>query len=380
MRWLITNNVIDLFARGNQELFHSAFIAWLLDEDGSHGLGPRFLREFISKLPANIADHLTGSLVVRTEYRRGASRFDILLEPHSASASFKGLVLENKIKSFGNAVQLRKYTDQGYDVVILAFLSETLDDAAKKSYPIVKYSDVNDVLQKLLPLDPANHYQFLVQEYHTFLAQTLSSYESIVQYCNGSVSPSDFRAKLNLCLSSSVLRDNDIRTYSYYYYYLLAEYIRQSAPDLVFGTRTYTEAERDKKNTKWEFEKNLQGPPYMEAIIYSPCDTPPWKLHNKLDLITASELVQIAPRIEVWLDLCKIASLNDPNPIVGTLMLGTWSPKLKQTLKTDQYYASKLKPKPRANRNFHCESLSLHDIQFETIVERIRCALQLIFH
>lgn len=377
-RWLTTNNIIDLFARGNQELFHSAFIAWLLDEDGSHGLGPRFLREFISKLPANIADHLTGSLLVRTEYRRGNSRFDILLEPHPTSASFMGLVLENKIKSFGNAVQLRKYMDQGYDVVILAFLPETLDDAAKNSYTVMKYSDINSILQRLR-LDPTDHYQFLVHDYRTFLAQTLSTYESIARYCNGSISLSDFRKELKTGSSSSVVRDNDVRTYSYYYYYLLADYIRQSEPDLVFGTCTYAEAERDDENTKWELEKNLQGPPYMEALIYWPCDTPPWKLHDKLALINTSAPVQIAPRIELRLDPCKIANSTAPDPEVGTLMLGTWSPELKDYLKNNEPYKSRLN-KLNARRNFHCEHLALSNIQFGSIVNRIREVMKLIFN
>jgi PD-(D/E)XK nuclease superfamily len=134
----MTTNVIDLFSRGNQELFHSAFIAWLLDEHGSHGLSSGFLEAFTAGLPAQIADRLTVPLAVRTEWRSGGSRFDILLEPRSASPAstpFKGLVLENKIKSFGEAVQLDRYLAQGFDVLVLALLPETLDDTAKRNYP-----------------------------------------------------------------------------------------------------------------------------------------------------------------------------------------------------------------------------------------------------
>jgi len=230
-------NVIDLFARGNQELFHSAFIAWLLDEHGSHGFGSRFVGEFTSRLPAQIAGRLTEPLAVRTEYRSGGSRFDILLESRSPSpTSFKGLVLENKIKSFGNAVQLDKYLAQGFNVLVLALLPETLDDAARRCYPVVTYSLVQDILDRL-PLDPTNHYHFLVREYRAFLKETLSTYELIARYCNGDVSPSEFRGAVKTALSGSVLRDNDVRTYSYYYYHLLARHIRHSAPDLAFGTR-----------------------------------------------------------------------------------------------------------------------------------------------
>jgi hypothetical protein len=248
---------------------------------------------------------------------------------------------------------------------------------ALSSYPFVTYSLVRDVLQRL-PLDPANHYHFLIENYRDFLAKTLSTYDLIARYCNGETPLSEFREGAKTALSGSVLRDNDIRTYSYYYYHRLAEYIEHSAPDLVFGTRTYSAAERDNENTKWYYEKNMQGRPFMEAILFRPCDTPPWKLHRVIASIKTSEPIQIAPRIEVWLDLNRIVKADDVDP-VGSLMLGTWSREVKQTLRTREPYTSILTRRPRADRNFHYESLPLSDIRFERIVARIRCALRLIF-
>jgi len=35
-------NLIEIFARGNQELFHSAFFAWLLDNKAPHNLKRTF--------------------------------------------------------------------------------------------------------------------------------------------------------------------------------------------------------------------------------------------------------------------------------------------------------------------------------------------------
>lgn len=375
----MTNNVIDLFAKGNQELFHSAFIAWLLDENGSHGLKDRFLKEFKSKLPGDIRDRLPDSLNVLTEYQDGRLRYDILLKPRSKSAnSFKGLVLENKIKSFCNTLQPKKYKAAGFDVVVLALLPETVDLDTGKECTVIDYSDINQILQGL-DVDPADHYQFLVREYCDFLTQTLSTYESIRQYCSGNILLPDFRAKLKTCLSNSILRDNDIRTYSYYYYYLLAEYIGKSAPDLIFGTRTYAEAERDKQNTKWLFEKNVQGPPYIEAIIDCRADTPYWKLPDDLAQINETEPFKIAPRIEVNFDLKRILDAKEPeDPSMGKLMLGTWSPTLKEHLKNNESYKSKLN-KLNARRNFHSESLVLSDIPFGSIVTKIRQGLQLIF-
>ena len=117
----------------------------------------------------------------------------------------------------------------------------------------------------------------------------------------------------------------------------------------------------------------------MEALIYWPCDTPPWKLHDELALINTSAPVHRAPRIELRLDPCKIASSIASDPEVGTLMLGTWSPELKNYLKNNPPYKSKLN-KLNAKRNFHREQLKLSDIQFDLIVNKIRELLKLIFN
>src|SRR5262245_9840037 len=101
----MSRNVIDIFARGNQELFHSAFLAWLMDDHESHGLGKSFRSRFISRLRMGSGYDPDGEYEVATEYRSGHSRFDIILRPKDPAKQVKGLVLENKIKSFGIHLQ-----------------------------------------------------------------------------------------------------------------------------------------------------------------------------------------------------------------------------------------------------------------------------------
>jgi hypothetical protein len=115
----MSRNVIDIFARGNQELFHSAFLAWLLDRHENHGFGNSFCSRIIGLLRGNSGHDPDKEYVVATEYRSGRSRFDIILRPKDPASAVKGLVLENKIKSFGNHLQLDKYKDEGYDVAVL---------------------------------------------------------------------------------------------------------------------------------------------------------------------------------------------------------------------------------------------------------------------
>ena len=45
-----TPNSFEVLGITNAEIRHSNFLAWLLDPNGNHGMGDKFLREFVSKL------------------------------------------------------------------------------------------------------------------------------------------------------------------------------------------------------------------------------------------------------------------------------------------------------------------------------------------
>ena len=44
------STMIDVLRRGNQELFHSSMIGWLLDPNAEHGFGSAFLSAFSALL------------------------------------------------------------------------------------------------------------------------------------------------------------------------------------------------------------------------------------------------------------------------------------------------------------------------------------------
>jgi hypothetical protein len=372
-------NIIDLFAKGNQELFHSSFIAWLLDENGSHGLGRRFLNAFATLLAPEVAARLNGPLAVHTESTLGRSRFDILLSPKVPEATeHRGVVLENKTKSFGTAIQLGKYREQGFAVVALVLLPETLDDESHKSFPVVHYAQIRDLL-KSLTLESGNHYHFLIAQYAQHLTDTLAVFESLDKYCRGDVPSSQFREMLKELPAAVSARDNDIRTFTYYYYHSLARHITSAERDLVFGTLGYEGAEQQKENTRWLYEKNMQGPPFMEALIHRPADMRSWRLQDPLRDIAEQHNAVIAPRVEVWLDMGRIADDPDADLEIGHLVLGTWTSELQQILRTRQPYASSLRRRPKAKRNFHCEPLRISDLPYARASDRIRGALRLVF-
>jgi PD-(D/E)XK nuclease superfamily len=243
----MSRNVIDIFARGNQELFHSAFLAWLMDDHESHGLGKSFRSRIISRLGENCGYDPNGEYKVATESRSGESRFDIILWPTGATRQGKGLIFENKIKSYGNHLQLDKYKGAGYDVAVLALLPETLDEDTKQRYQVLTYKTIRDVLNEV-PLNPEDPHQFLVIQYRSFLERTLATYSAISDYCSGTVESDAFFERLGRAVEGLTFGDNDIRTFNYFYYYRLAEFIKYSARDLAFGDCAYDAAEKQKAN------------------------------------------------------------------------------------------------------------------------------------
>src|ERR1700722_7534547 len=112
--------IIDILRKGNQELFHSSIIAWLLDPNGEHGYGAGFLDAFArlveEKGDSRFQAALQASPAVKitTEAPGRKSRYDIKLEIGSTL-----VVIENKTKSLGDDPQFEKYMSANTVLVAL---------------------------------------------------------------------------------------------------------------------------------------------------------------------------------------------------------------------------------------------------------------------
>jgi hypothetical protein len=372
----LKDNIINIFCRGNQELFFSAVMTWLLDPKGSHGLGNAFFHELIPHMKINQPDKFIHGYEVIREFRDGNSRFDILITPKNVdSKTHKAIVIENKTKSFGDHLQLDKYMSQGYDVVVLSLLPETLDSETKNIYTVIEYKTIVSIL-KSFALDNSNGYQFIINQLISYINNTLIIFELIKELGNGLLLPSQFLTKFIDITAYLDLRDNDIRTLNYFYYYCFSEYLKVNEKDLIFGELDYADAESQGKNTCWYYEKNMQGIPFMEAIIWQPLErTSPWRMHDVFLPLFNQEPFQIAPRIEVWLDP-RYLSENENK--AGEIMLGTWSDTLKKYFKEQEPYKSILQPK--GSRNFHREFVGLPDLPFMKLANRLRSLIKNIFN
>jgi PD-(D/E)XK nuclease superfamily len=364
-------NLVSVFSRGNQELFHSAFLAWLLRPTAAHGLGGSFLREVVRRLPLSYSEYgdRSGECDVKTEFRERRSRFDIRVSLPNSAPERRGLIFENKVKSFGNHLQLDAYQARGYQVAVFVLLPETLDAESRSRYPVVHYKNILEILRSL-PLRRENCYHFMTLQYAEFLEHTTVVFDVLREFMRGTLDAATFRGRLTDRVQGMDFSDNDIRTFSYFYYQNFADYLKLEAADLWFGDADYQEGEKGRINTRWLCEKNMQGPPFMEAILYNPFDPKlSWRMHDQFRALFAETPFRIAPRVELRLDPVRLAVAEDRTE-VGKLMLGTWSNDLRQMLREKEPYKSRFKP--FGSRNFDKQPVCLADLPFSRLADRIR--------
>jgi hypothetical protein len=123
----------------------------------------------------------------------------------------------------------------------------------------------------------------------------------------------------------------------------------------------------------------MQGPPFMEVLLHAPLKPNDcWTLRSDFSPLFEREPFQLAPRIELWLDPRRITKDRDQNSAVGYLMLGAWGDQFKATMRTKERYRSMFKRS--GQRNFHREILRVRDLPFESLSNRLRTILALLFN
>src|SRR5262249_20714085 len=153
------------------------------------------------------------------------------------------------------------YEQAGNDVALLVLLPETVEERARTTYPTITYAEIAGILQAF-PLKPDNHYHFLILEYLKHIEVTTGVYAALLQWMSGHLTMEALSDPVTAVLSEqATISDNEIRTYSLFYYFHLREFIRAHRQSLVFGTLGYKQALESGDNTDWIYQKNMQGPP-----------------------------------------------------------------------------------------------------------------------
>ena len=172
-------NIFNVLGVDNMELSHSAFLAALLNPDGSHGMQDAFLKAFIDTIAhgGTKPELDTAHAKVYTEYNIGnitettGGRIDILITDRSKTGSSKGsghaIIIENKIWAADQSNQLLRYHNFGDDVYpkkyVLLYLTLNGDEPSAQSrgtlnaqdggYQCISYrSDIIDWLRQCAQL------------------------------------------------------------------------------------------------------------------------------------------------------------------------------------------------------------------------------------
>lgn len=171
-------NVFNVLGVDNMELSHSAFLAALLNPDGSHGMQDAFLKAFIDTIAhSGTKPELdTAHAKVYKEYYIGnitettGGRIDILITDRSETGSGKGsghaIIIENKIWATDQPNQLVRYHNFAHEMYAkyaLLYLTLNGDEPSDQSrgdlnaqdegYQCISYrSDIIDWLRQCAQL------------------------------------------------------------------------------------------------------------------------------------------------------------------------------------------------------------------------------------
>lgn len=137
-------NVFNVLGVDNMELSHSAFLAALLNPDGSHGMQDAFIKAFIDTIAhgGTKPELDTAHAKVYTEYNIGnitdttGGRIDILITDRSETGSGKdsghAIIIENKIWAADQSNQLLRYHNFAPKATLL-YLTRNGDEPSDQS-------------------------------------------------------------------------------------------------------------------------------------------------------------------------------------------------------------------------------------------------------
>lgn len=159
---LRNTNIFSILGIERMEIRHSNFLAWLLDPNGTHGLGSLFLKRFLRDIflfdnPESVDNLALHEASVRDlEVKREWKKIDILL-----IASNFIVCVENKVDSSDRPAQLKEYREivrKQYPNLQAAFVYLTPegrnpnDEDEQNTYINYSYENICTHLSRILDL------------------------------------------------------------------------------------------------------------------------------------------------------------------------------------------------------------------------------------
>lgn len=179
-------NFFSILNASRTEIRHSNFLGWILDPNGTHGMGDIFLRKFLRDIFSDekvttYSQFDVDSFDLRTaEVRREWKHIDILIVLPDIVVA-----VENKIDSQDHSNQLKKYrhiVDESFPkhhksyVYLTPYGNNPNDEESSKIYVNYSYEQLSDLLARILEIyrDSLNNRVALyLQDYLTILRREL---------------------------------------------------------------------------------------------------------------------------------------------------------------------------------------------------------------
>lgn len=222
-------NLFRIIRSENNELKHSNVLAWLFNPNENHGLGSKFLEEFVfSTIPKYHIENVNFESLYLLNYqnvevRREWKKIDVLIIIKSKD-NRKSLVIpiENKIRAKESKKQLMDYyskckqifPENDYSVVPIFLTPEGADPSEENldTWNVCSYEDVLQVLEHTLEdHEPElnQHVKLFISNYKSLLRRYIMEDKELIELCNRIYEK--HRLAIDLINQNSVVTNNVIR-------------------------------------------------------------------------------------------------------------------------------------------------------------------------
>lgn len=192
-------NIFDVLNIVHAEVRHSSVIAWLLDPNGTHGLGDNFLKLFLKYFISNNKSSLSNIINLFTieflnlknvEIRKEWNHIDILVLIEDKEEKLV-IAIENKIKTKEHSNQLQRYREivekkfTNYTKLYI-YLSPDGLIPSDENWSILSYNIIADIIENLLKNknDTLNtNIKEFISQYNTNLRRHIVGNSEIEQIC-----------------------------------------------------------------------------------------------------------------------------------------------------------------------------------------------------
>lgn len=192
--WTGKLNIFDVLKVSRTEIRHSNMLGWLLDTKESHGIGDKFISQFMQVLisnnqvqNSNVFDYLLSDYFSFSVFREWKN-IDILLVSHKEKTV---ITIENKIGSHEHDDQLNRYRKQieytypEYRKLYVYLTPDGEKPSDDINWCIFTYCDIAEILEQIQTTTNLNdETNLLIKNYISVIRRDIVEDKQLIEICN----------------------------------------------------------------------------------------------------------------------------------------------------------------------------------------------------